>query len=75
MCVCGGYHHERASRCQEVYGPCAGPWVWGLGGYWGGLYRVQGSTTQPPREEDLGTAERARKALQGLEWWSLGLDA
>ena len=43
----------------------------GTGWVLGGLYRVQGSTTHPPREEDPYPAKRARKALQGA--WSGGV--
>ena len=63
ICACPGGPVVVASA---VYGELRDGYT---GGYRGGLYRVQGSTTQPPREEAPVPAKRARKAHRA---WSGG---
>ena len=68
MCMPGGYHHERAGRCQGGYGSRVGTRVGIQGGYngWvmGGLYRVP---TDLCKAEHL-TAKRAPERPAGA--WS-----
>ena len=55
-----------------VLGGCLGR---GITGGWGGVYRVRGSTTQPPRAEvQTRTSEAGPGSPMGLEWVGTGLD-